>query len=788
MNIQETLSLKILQDTFFKILPADSATLTDRQKIKLTAGQTFKINRSEGISGHLKVELNGEVSPIGKIGYFYAPHVQIIKSSPAFSGSQADASAVPPGLSLLTITQKTKLKRKPEDSSQLSAAELIELPQGQTFYITGYACVERHFRVSFTQEIPNFGNSGYLYYEHVQIKKDGRDVQFDANAVIITILETTIFKKQPAEAVNLRPDEQITVPAGMIFGVAGYTLESGHLKVSLTENLPGFGNTGYFYPDFVQLSRGGKLFNASPALTYQGPSEVLVNQSTTLNGSFDPQQVANVALVAEDKYPLEVTLNRSSGSWQVKLDRGFKDAGARWLRLKGTDTKGQVVSSQIVHLTVSANAGTVGQSLTLKILKDTFFKTTSGESANLNSQQKILVNAGQTFTVSKYGYLDGHLKVTLSSPLMPVGNFGYFYEKHVQLSKGSQVFKFEIEDVTSTPLSAQMLVTETTVIKAKPVDSSSLLQNQKADLLLGQILGITGYACIEGHFRVTLTQSIPGFGNVGYVYWRHVQIKRDGKVVPFDPDALTITVGQTTILKKKLAESSRLSASEKIDLALGRVYGISSYSLEDAGHIKVALTEELPQFGNTGYLYTGHIKMQRGSRTFDPYPSQVELNVPYFSQRDNPRFYWSTCNVTSIAMPLYYYGVRSSSGGQLEDELLEWCFNRYGEGSHMEHSVLSQLIRAYGFKTSFSTTRTWSEIKIELINRRPVVLAGDFTATGHILCVIGYNSSGLIVNDPWGDALTGYADTEGRKLLYPYGYLNQVAGPDGKIWAHCISR
>ena len=98
------------------------------------------------------------------------------------------------------------------------------------------------------------------------------------------------------------------------------------------------------------------------------------------------------------------------------------------------------------------------------------------------------------------------------------------------------------------------------------------------------------------------------------------------------------------------------------------------------------------------------------------------------------------------------------------------------------------MIRAYGFKTSFSTTRGWSDLKSELINRRPVVLAGSFTATGHILTVIGYTSTGYIVQDPWGNALTGYSDTEGRKLLYPYSYLDQVAGPDGNIWAHFISR
>jgi hypothetical protein len=256
-------------------------------------------------------------------------------------------------------------------------------------------------------------------------------------------------------------------------------------------------------------------------------------------------------------------------------------------------------------------------------------------------------------------------------------------------------------------------------------------------------------------------------------------------VVTYDPNALTATVQQQTVLKKQPVDASRLSNTEKVTLPVGRVYGVASYTLE-SGHIKVSLTEQLQQFGNTGYLYPSHIQMRRGGRTFDPFPNQVELNVPYFSQRDNPRFYWSTCNVTSIAMAFYYHGIRSNSGGQLEDELLEWCISQYGEGTQTDHTVLSELIRAYGFQASFSTSRTWSEVKNELNNGRPFVLAGDFTASGHIVCAVGHTSEGLIVNDPWGDALTGYSDTEGGKLLYPYGYLNEVAGPDRNIWAHFI--
>lgn len=781
----ESTNLQILQDTFFKATPTDSSSLSNNQKVRLTAGQTFKINNYQPINGHFKVELTSPLVPVGNVGYLYDKHVEITQTNPIFSS--VDPANIPPGCSLLTINQTTQLKTKPEDSSELSSRQKLELTQGQNFYITGYTCLEGHFRVSFLKEIANFGRFGYLYAPHIKIQKDGKVVQFETNPVILTVLKTTLFKKRPVDGSTLKLEEQITLPAGWIYGVTGYQLESGHLKVSITENIPGFGNTGYFFPDFIQLSQGGKNINTSPALTYQSATEFLVKEPATLTGTFDPKQVANVRVLAEDKFALPVVLNKNAGTWQVILNQGFQEPGARWLRLRGSDSNGRIVASLIINLTVSDNAMTVGKELTLKILTDTFFKIALIDAEKLNNQQKFLVKSGQNLSISKYGFVDGHLKVTLNSALAPLGTFGYFYEPHIQLSKGNQVLKFDIEDVPDTQLTAEMLVTETTWIKSKPIDSSTLPANQKAELLLGQNFAITGYACIKGHYRITLAQSIPNFGNIGYIYWRHIQLKKDNNIIAYDPKALTATVLQNTAFKKKPIDTSKLSNTEKIGLPTGRNYGISSYGLED-GHIKVAFTEDFPNFGNTGYLYPPHIKMRRGSQTFNPFPNQVELNVPHFSQRDNPRFYWSTCNVTSIAMALYYYGMRTSWGGQLEDELLQWCLNKYGEGSQTDHSVLSQLIRAYGYKSTFNTNRTWLNIQTEIINRRPCILAGDFTATGHIVCVVGYTPQGLIVNDPWGDALTGYADTEGAKLFYPYSYLNRVAGPDGNIWAHFISR
>ena len=781
------LMLVVLQNTKFKAGTVASASLNDQQKADTIAGQTYLLADYELDDRHLRVELNNPISPVGKSGYFYEEHVLLTKGAKVLRFDRTDLPTPPPGMQLLWVVKKSKLKLSPADSATLSSNQKVDLSQGETFNILGYACMENHFRVTFDRPIPNLGTSGFLYSQHVQILQNGRGIPFDTNAVTMTVLKTTVFKKRPANAATLQPQEKITLPAGIIYGISGFSIEQGHIKVSLTENLPPFGNTGFIFPDFVQFARGGKSFNPAPNLTYQGPTEVLLNQAIALSGTFDKQEAVKVEVIAEDKLPLKVTLNQTAGTWQVNLAKGFSTPGARWLRLRATDSKGNVTGSQIIYITVSSDPLTVGKDLTLKIVSDTLFKVAPVDSSRLNNQQKVLVKAGQTLIVNKYGFIDGHLKVVLDAAITPIGTFGYFYEPDVQLAKGTKILKFDLADVPNTNISAQLLVTQTTQIKGAPEDSLKLPANQVADLILGSTYAITGYACILGHFRVTLAESIPDFGNVGFIYWRHVQIKKLNKEIIFDPDALTVTMLQPTVLKKRPVDANQLSATERTTLPLGRVYGVESYGLE-GNHLKISLTEELPNFGNTGFVVPTSIQFKRGDKVFDPIPNNVELNVPYFSQRDNPRFDWSTCNVTAIAMVLYYYGVRSKWGGQLEDELLQWCFDYAGQGSQTDHNVLSALIKAYGFKTSFSTTRKWADLRSELLNRRPVVLAGDFTASGHIITLIGYNSDGYIAQDPWGDALTGYRDTEGRKLMYPYNYMNQVAGPDGNIWAHFISR
>ncbi|MGB3237515.1 MAG: C39 family peptidase [Geitlerinemataceae cyanobacterium] len=789
MTEADSLNLRILQDTWFKVSTTDSNRLDGRQKIRVKAGQTFAVRRYGASQGHLKVDLTSAIDPVGDFGYLYQPHVQLTWKGQTLRFEDNQLPAPQGGTLVMWVMHNTKMKSQPISSQLLDPNQQVELLAGQTLTVLGYACIDGHFRVTLAESVPNLGRSVYLYSGHVRLKHAEGWAEYDRNAYTVTLLRTTPFKKRPIDSSQLSSSDKIDLLTGMIYGVSSFAVEGSHLRVALTENLPGFGNTGYLYLDFIQLKQGGQPFNIFPGLDYRGPTEVLVNQPITLQGKFDPQNTVSVALIAEDKHSLPVSLNRKEGLWRVKLDRGFQIAGSRWLRLKSSDRTGKLLGNHIIYITVSSDALTVGAALKVKLLRDTLFKVAPVDSARLNSRQKVELKAGQVFEVAKYGFTDGHLKVSLKYPLQPVGDFGYFFEPHVQLTKGNQVLRFDIEDVPNTPVTGQMLVTETTYIKGAPEDAAGLSSSQKEQLLLGQNFGVRGYASTAGHFRVTLTESVPNFGDVGYVFRQHVQLRKEGKLIAYDPDSLTVIIQKETLLKRRPVDSGQLSAKDRVSLPVGRIYGVEGYKTE-SNHVKVTLTEELPGYGNTGYLYPGHILVRRGSTAIDLFPKlpkRVELNVPYFSQRDNPRYYWSTCNVTAIAMVLYYYGLRPSYSYNLADELLEWILDRYGIDAQTDHTVLQQLIRAYGFKSSFSTTRKWSEIDWELANGRPLVLAGDFTATGHIVTVIGYAPEGLIVNDPWGDAYTGYTNTEGRRLMYHNGYINQVCGPDGNIWAHFIS-
>lgn len=174
-----------------------------------------------------------------------------------------------------------------------------------------------------------------------------------------------------------------------------------------------------------------------------------------------------------------------------------------------------------------------------------------------------------------------------------------------------------------------------------------------------------------------------------------------------------------------------------------------------------------------------------------PAPSKTEvmLPIPYLSQLNNEQNPHGSCNVTCVAMCLAYFGHRpiNSQGLQLEDELYRYCLeNRLSR--HSPHD-LAKLLQIYGRQDIFEEKAKWADVKQWLIKGNPCIVHGWFTRSGHIITIVGFNSKGWIVHDPYGEWFSWGYDTSvsGKYLTYSYGMMQKLCGHDGDLWIHYVS-
>lgn len=241
-----------------------------------------------------------------------------------------------------------------------------------------------------------------------------------------------------------------------------------------------------------------------------------------------------------------------------------------------------------------------------------------------------------------------------------------------------------------------------------------------------------------------------------------------------------------TTFKLQAVPASRLNDSQKQVVKAGSIFNLQSYYAV-AEHVKIALQDKFFKGRNTWFVYEKHaVIVNNGQIVF---PAEVKLRVPFKSQLDNAQNPYGSCNTTSIAMTLSYFGVKPKNPGvQLEDELQDWLESR-GLDRH-EPSHLVKAVEAYGCEDTFKTNATVNEVKEWIAQGNPAVVHGYFTASGHIVCLIGYNSQGFIVNDPYGEYYADGYDTSasGAALTYSYGLIDRACRADGDFWVHFISK
>jgi hypothetical protein len=176
-------------------------------------------------------------------------------------------------------------------------------------------------------------------------------------------------------------------------------------------------------------------------------------------------------------------------------------------------------------------------------------------------------------------------------------------------------------------------------------------------------------------------------------------------------------------------------------------------------------------------------------REAPPHPNP--LHTPYQSQRDNYRDANRTCFSSSCAMLLM---TLKPGAVHSDDDYIRTVFS-YGDTT--EGGTQVKALAHYGVQASFITHGDKALIKRQIDAGIPVPCGFLHHGTpqapsggGHWCCVIGYDESGVFVNDPWGecDLSSGtYPSANGCKLHYSdANWTNTRWMADGPGTGWCI--
>jgi uncharacterized lipoprotein YddW (UPF0748 family) len=188
-------SLKVIKSTFFKINTAQSLTLSTQNKIIVDVGNEFKVRFSFKVGNHVFVELDKPLSPVGKIGYFFADHVDI----------KVDEFR---GVWLTNVASNVL-------SSENSIKKALEFLKEKKFN-TLYPVVWNGNYTLYESDIANsaFGKAIHPQFTHRDMMKEILDLALDQGFRVIPWFEYGLMTLPNSDLVNRHPDWFTLDPRG----------------------------------------------------------------------------------------------------------------------------------------------------------------------------------------------------------------------------------------------------------------------------------------------------------------------------------------------------------------------------------------------------------------------------------------------------------------------------------------------------------------------------------------------------------------------------------------------
>lgn len=207
-------------------------------------------------------------------------------------------------------------------------------------------------------------------------------------------------------------------------------------------------------------------------------------------------------------------------------------------------------------------------------------------------------------------------------------------------------------------------------------------------------------------------------------------------------------------------------------------------------------------------------------------------NSDYHTQRNNKLIPFSSCNTTSMVMAMkqanvkmFHHEYHEQEEDALTDFLLSeesyekmktlapWAHDRNGEAIYPPNQVHAMLEWAVNHLTNskivrFTTSATFTQIIAHIMKGGGIVLSGQFPLgdryLGHIVSLAGHMTdqnditpehidtrkiSHVIIDDPYGDYRTEYADHRGNDVIMPVNEFKDIFNERGSMtqkWAHFV--